>query len=88
MCLPCVVTNVGDSSMIIGDVGEVVPAKSPTDLAFALAKFVDMDSEGRKDFGLRSYRRILDHFSIDEITKQYAEIYQSAMIDSKKVFIA
>ncbi len=62
--LPCVVTDVGDSGLVVGDTGFVVPPKDPEALAEALARCLESD---RAELGRRARERILQHFSLENL---------------------
>jgi len=62
----CVVTDVGDSAMIVGEFGGVVQANSVDSLYLGLEKMVQSNY---KDFGKRSRKRIIDNFSIEKMVK-------------------
>jgi len=76
--VPCVVTDVGDSAVIIGDSGLVVDAKDPSALASALLELLE-DQEQRLSMGVRARERIQQHYSISAISEQYLEMYKSAI---------
>lgn len=60
--VPCVVTDVGDSALIVGDAGIVVPPRAPEALAAALERMLATLSAARQ-VGVR--RRIESLFSLD-----------------------
>jgi len=59
-----VVTDVGDSAMIVSDVGIVVDAKSINSLFLGLEKMIQSDY---KEFGKRSRKKIVENFSIEKM---------------------
>lgn len=73
--VPCVVTDVGDSRLIIGDTGHAVPPSSGYELAAAWASLIGMDESARQALGRRARQRVIDHFSLESITKRYEELY-------------
>ncbi|MGZ5170308.1 MAG: glycosyltransferase [Burkholderiales bacterium] len=73
--VPCVVTDVGDSARIVADTGKVVPPRQPLALARALAEMLEAGNETRKALGARARERIIQHFSLDAIARQYEELY-------------
>lgn len=61
---PCVVTRVGDSAEIVGNLGEVVRPQSAEDLARAVTKTLN---DAKRDICRRRIRaRIKNHFSVDK----------------------
>jgi len=60
---PCVVTNVGDSARIVGEVGEVAPPRDADALGRAMASMLDR-IEGNADIGRAARARIVDEFSV------------------------
>jgi glycosyltransferase involved in cell wall biosynthesis len=50
--VPCLVTDVGDSAMIVGNTGKVVPAKDPKAFAKACQSLLDIGPEERQRCGL------------------------------------
>jgi glycosyltransferase involved in cell wall biosynthesis len=75
--LPCVVTHVGDSALIVKDTGLVVPSGNAKELAHALVRLVIMDKAKREAMGLKARKRIMDHFMIDKINQTYASFYET-----------
>lgn len=73
--LPCVVTDVGDSAVIVGDTGRVVPPRDPQALAAAMIAMVDLDATGRAVLGARARQRVVAHFDIEAVAAQYATLY-------------
>lgn len=64
--VPCVVTDVGDSAHIVGDLGEVVPSRDAEALARAMGRMLDrLDHE--PDIGRRVRERIEAEFSLERM---------------------
>jgi glycosyltransferase involved in cell wall biosynthesis len=74
--VPCVTTDVGDAAQIVGDTGHVVPVGDPARLAEALRAIVRMDAEARLRLGRAARQRIIEHYSLDAMIKQYQRIYE------------
>lgn len=75
---PCVVTNVGDSSFILGDTGWIVPPNNP----FKLAKSIQtaLDEIGKKKWiirGDRSRSRIKKNFNINKMINSYNYLWKN-----------
>ena len=75
--VPCVVTDVGDSTIIVGDTGKVVPPKNPQALADGCRELISLDTEGRKILGKKARQKVIELYSLAAITAQYEYLYQS-----------
>lgn len=73
--IPCVVTDVGDSAAIVGDTGQVVPPADPAVLAAAWATLADADPSARKALGEAARKRIVDHYALPAIVRQFEDLY-------------
>ncbi|MCK4304924.1 MAG: glycosyltransferase [Candidatus Eisenbacteria sp.] len=74
--VPCVVTDVGDSSRLVGDTGCVVPARDPEALARAWGDLIKSGRDRRRRLGEKARQRIVREFSLDAIARQYEVLYQ------------
>jgi len=74
--VPCVVTDVGDSALLVGETGRVVPPGTPRALAEAWREIIEMDPEGRNRLGLLARRRIEEHFRLPLIVARYEGLYE------------
>ena len=79
--IPCVVTNVGDSAIIVGDTGFVVPPKNPESLDEAIIKMIEIGEEKRKELGKRARKRIEESYSIEKIVKNYEQLYKKVCVE-------
>ncbi len=77
--VPCVVTDVGDSSFIVGDTGRVVPARDPEALAGACLEILSLAAEGRRQLGTAARARIRTHFDLGAMVAQYERLYLSTL---------
>tara|TARA_Y100000996_G_scaffold404984_1_gene379648 strand:- start:1102 stop:2235 length:1134 start_codon:yes stop_codon:yes gene_type:complete len=69
---PCVVTNVGDSSYIVGNTGWVVPADNSIKLAIAIESAIkEIRTKEWSKRRNRARARIRDKFSIGKMIKSY-----------------
>ncbi len=59
----CVVTNVGDSAWLVGNMGEVVPLRNPVALKNAMEKLLDQ----RPHTPAQIRRRIVEEFSVEKL---------------------
>lgn len=75
--VPCVVTDVGDSALIVGDTGLSVPPRAPGPLADALLRML-AESPGQSAHRAESARaRIATRYALSGIAARYAALYQS-----------
>jgi len=77
--VPCVVTDVGDAALILGDTGRVVPPGNSEALARGLADMIDLGPEGRTLLGQRGRKRVEERFSLARMVEAYESLYQSLM---------
>lgn len=73
--VPCVATDVGDSSWIVGGSGAVVPPKDAAALAWACRELVDAGVDGRRRLGSAARARVLREFSLSRVVKDYEALY-------------
>ncbi len=72
---PCVVTDVGDSALIVDDTGSVVAPGDPDALAEAWRKLIEAGPEVRRRLGMAARRRVQQHFALPAIVERYQTIY-------------
>lgn len=73
--VPCVVTTVGDSALIVGSTGLSVPPRHPAALAEAWATLLALPVAERHALGIAARARILDHYTLSAIAAQYAALH-------------
>ncbi len=73
--VPVVATTAGDSAMIVGDCGLLVPVGDAQKLAAAISEMLCYGAERRQVLGLKARQRIATLFSIDRVVKQYEKLY-------------
>jgi glycosyltransferase involved in cell wall biosynthesis len=84
--VPCVVTNVGDSALIVGDAGIVVPPKNPEALAEAWLNLIKAGKKERKRLGERARRRVLENYNLPDIVERYETLYREVLGSGKENF--
>ena len=73
--VPCLATDVGDSSWVIGDTGVLVPPSDRNALAMAILEMANLSKGELKNLGALARSRIETHFSLDLITSNYQRLY-------------
>jgi glycosyltransferase involved in cell wall biosynthesis len=74
--VPCVVTDAGDSAVIVGDTGKVVPVKNPEALATACLDLINMTAPERLELGKRARERIEQNFNLPVVVARYEDLYR------------
>lgn len=74
--VPCVVTEVGDCALMVGQTGRIVPPRNAKELAKAFGELVELGMKGRSQLGAAARRRIFEHFNLPNIVGRYESLYQ------------
>jgi glycosyltransferase involved in cell wall biosynthesis len=74
--VPCVVTDVGDSALLVGDTGKIVPPRDPQAFANACRELIALSPQCRLALGMSARRRVDEHFSTSSIVARYQELYE------------
>lgn len=72
---PCAVTDVGDSALIVGDTGRVVPPSNPKLLGAAICDLLSLDKTAKAQLGNRARQRVLELFDLTSVTRRYESLY-------------
>lgn len=72
----CVVTDVGDSALIVGDIGVVLPPQNPEAL---VAGWIACLAKDRDAIRLQARSRIVDNFSVQQLVKQTQSVIKSQL---------
>jgi glycosyltransferase involved in cell wall biosynthesis len=73
--VPCVATDVGDCTWVLGPHGSIVPPRRSEALADALGRLIGLGHDARRQLGLAGRARIIQHFSIQEVARQYEALH-------------
>jgi glycosyltransferase involved in cell wall biosynthesis len=71
----CVVTEVGDSALIVGETGKVVAPGDPEALAEAWRGLIEAGPEVRRRLGMAARRRVQQYFGLPAVVERYQAIY-------------
>lgn len=68
--VPCVVTDVGDSALIVGDTGSVVVPADHSVLAAAIQRLISLPPKERRALGDKCRVRIVSEFGMDVLVRR------------------
>lgn len=74
---PCVVTDVGDAALIVGNTGWVVPPRDPERLAEAIVEALRerTDAKQWQSRSRAARQRILNEFSLEDMVERYHRVW-------------
>ncbi|CAM2060127.1 Glycosyl transferase group 1 [Desulfovibrionales bacterium] len=75
--VPCVATDAGDASAILGNTGRLVPVADPPALGQALAELAGLPAKKRRTLGRAARERIIEYYAQDTMLRHY-----EAMLDT------
>jgi len=75
----CVTTDVGDSHLVVGDTGRVVPPSEPEALREGLAAMITLSPGERSALGDLARSRIQQNFSLSATVRRYTSLYDSIL---------
>ena len=74
--VPCVVTDVGDSAVVVGETGLVVPPEQPDTLAEALYRLLSEAGLERVRRTQAARKRVEENFALPLIARRYENLYR------------
>jgi glycosyltransferase involved in cell wall biosynthesis len=83
--VPCVATDVGDSALMVGQAGRIVPPGDPVALAEGLNEVLGMGGEERARLGEIGRRRVREMFDLEAVTRRYEGLYEALVRPPKRV---
>jgi len=78
---PCVVTDVGDAALLIGNCGIVVPKENSTALAAGMLRLLNLPEAEQVALGAQAYQRIKSEFAMDRTQEKFEQLYESLIAD-------
>lgn len=79
--VPCAVTDVGDSSLIVGDTGAVAPPRAPEALAAAIEALLARRRQDAEALGRLARQRILERFGLDRLVDETLDLFDQILRD-------
>jgi glycosyltransferase involved in cell wall biosynthesis len=77
---PCVVTDVGDAALVVGDTGWVVPPKEPNALAAGIEMGIGtLKKNGKDELGQRCRRVIEEKYSLEVMVDSYLKLWKKTV---------
>jgi glycosyltransferase involved in cell wall biosynthesis len=73
--VPCLVTDVGDSALLVGRTGRVVPPRSSTALAKGALQLLALPLSARQALGKLARERILQEYSVDRMLSAHWQLW-------------
>ncbi|MEN6348210.1 MAG: glycosyltransferase [Syntrophomonas sp.] len=74
--VPCVVTDVGDSALIVGETGLVVPPGSYEALAGAFERFLSLSHDSRQALSFKAREKVEQSYNLPKIVDKYVTVYE------------
>jgi len=74
--VPCVATDAGDSRLIVGDTGTIVPIRDVPAVVAGIWDLMGASPEERTRRAERCRRRIVEHFELSQVAARYGEFYR------------
>jgi glycosyltransferase involved in cell wall biosynthesis len=75
--VPCVVTNVGDQGILVGETGKIVAAGDARALAEGCISLVDLSADQRLGLGIAARLKVKQSYTIEKSTSEYIALYES-----------
>lgn len=82
-CVPCVVTDVGDSAWIVDNTGKIVPPGNPEALVLGWHSLIGLAPSERLALKARARVRIIEHFSAQNLVQTTEFYLKKQQIDSQ-----
>lgn len=77
--VPCVVTDVGDAGLIVGNSGRVVQPRDSAALANAWLEMIELGREGRQALGRAARSRVIELFTLNSVVARYETLYENVL---------
>jgi glycosyltransferase involved in cell wall biosynthesis len=79
--IPCVATDVGDTQVLVGQCGKVVPPNSSEKLSDGVSAILSLTHEARLKLGEEGRSRIKQRYELSHIVKEYERLFEEIIIN-------
>lgn len=76
--LPVVATDAGDSALLVGDCGEIVPVRDPSALAAGIGRLLSLPPGERQALSKAARSRAVERFSLARMAAAFDALYRAA----------
>jgi glycosyltransferase involved in cell wall biosynthesis len=77
--VPCIVSDVGDAGILVGETGLIIPPRSPEAMSAALIRMIDEGQQGRFRLGQAARARIREGYDLKSAISRYRELLFSVI---------
>jgi glycosyltransferase involved in cell wall biosynthesis len=81
VCVPCIVTDVGDSALLVADSGIVIRSGDLNGLTSGLERLIGAADGDRRRLGELGRRRIEAQYSLSVVAERYARLYDELVAE-------
>jgi glycosyltransferase involved in cell wall biosynthesis len=81
---PCVVTDVGDSAILVAETGFSTPPGNPESLAEAMLHLIKLPHTEHARLGAQARQRITENFDLQKMVNKYTSLYNQMGKDPQK----
>ena len=85
--VPIVATDAGDSALIAGEIGTIVPIRHAEALAGGIAEILSLDPQEHARRGMLARQRIEAQFSIASVVRRYENLYTELVSERERVHV-
>ena len=85
--VPCVATDVGDSAMMVGATGRIVPPRDPQAITDSWNEILAMSPGARHAMGAAARQRVCELFDLQAVTRRYESLYRSLVAGAQRQHI-
>jgi glycosyltransferase involved in cell wall biosynthesis len=81
VCVPCIVTDVGDAALLVADSGIVIRSGDLNGLTSGLERLMGAGAGERRRLGEVGRRRVEAHYSLSVVAERYAKLYDELVAE-------